>query len=386
MASLERTIDILRDLIAFPSISSDSNLEIINYLAGHLRDVGADVQLQTAPCGTKANLFATLGPEGPGGIVLSGHSDVVPVADQDWTHDPFEMIQQDGKLYGRGTCDMKGFIAATIAKAKDYARIPLNKPVHFAFTHDEETGCIGAQALAGWLQEHEIRPALAIIGEPTMLQVIEGHKGCCEYTTHFHGRAGHGSMPDLGVNAVEYAARYVSRLIELGEELKTRAPSDSRFEPPWTTINTGSLSGGSIHNVIPQTATVQWEFRPVQNNDVTFVKEEVETYVNTVLLPAMHAVDPGAAIRTEVVGEVAGLEPASVNEARDILMELTGSNTSDVVPFGTEAGIFAALGMHVAVCGPGSIEQAHKPDEFLAIDQLAKCLSMLDGLERNLSS
>lgn len=390
MATLEHTTELLRDLIAFPSISSDSNLPIIDYLADHLRGVGADVQLQTAPCGTKANLFATLGPDrsdvsgGPGGIVLSGHSDVVPVADQDWTHDPFEMIERNGRLYGRGTCDMKGFIAATVAKAAEFAKAPLSRPVHFAFTHDEETGCIGAQALAGWLKEQSIRPSLAIIGEPTMLQVIEGHKGCCEYTTHFHGRAGHGSMPDLGVNAVEYAVRYVSYLMGIGQELKTRAPKSSRFDPPWTTINTGSVTGGTIHNVIPQTATVQWEFRPVQNSDFTFVREKIEDYVHAVLLPAMKAVDQNAAITTEIMGEVVGLEPASVNEARDILMELTGSNTSDVVPFGTEAGIFAALGMNVAVCGPGSIEQAHKPDEYLTTDQLVKCLAMLDGLEAKL--
>lgn len=388
MATLEQTTELLRDLVAFPSISSDSNLAIINYLADHLQDVGADVQLQTAPCGTKANLFATIGPNGPdvpGGIVLSGHSDVVPVADQEWTHDPFDMIERGGKLYGRGTCDMKGFIAATLAKAADFANAPLNRPVHFAFTHDEETGCIGAQALAEWLTARSIRPSLAIIGEPTMLQVIEGHKGCCEYTTHFRGLAGHGSMPDLGVNAVEYAVRYVSYLMEMAQELKTRAPINSRFEPPWTTINTGSLMGGAIHNVIPQTATVQWEFRPVQDSDFSFVKEKIEDYVHTVLLPAMRAVDPAAAITTEIMGEVAGLEPASINEARDILMELTGSNTSNVVPFGTEAGIFASLGMNVAVCGPGSIEQAHKPDEFIAIDQLTKCLTMLDGLEAKLS-
>ncbi|MEO1639524.1 MAG: acetylornithine deacetylase [Pseudomonadota bacterium] len=386
MATLDATKAVLRDLIAYPSISSESNLEIIDYLAGRLRDVGAAVQVQTAPCGTKANLFGTLGSDVPGGIVLSGHSDVVPVADQDWSHDPFEMIERDGKLYGRGTCDMKGFIAATIAKAADFAAIPLERPVHFAFTHDEETGCIGAQALAQWLHARDIRPALAIIGEPTMMRVIEGHKGCCEYTTHFRGRAGHGSLPDQGVNAVEYAVRYVSRLLELGDTLKARAPVDSRFDPPWTTINTGSVVGGTIHNVIPETASVQWEFRPVQERDFVFVKAEVEDYVQSVLLPAMQSVDASATIETEIIGEVAGLEPASVNEARDILMELTGSNTSDVVSFGTEAGIFSALGMSVAVCGPGSIEQAHKPDEYLATDQLEKCLQMLGGLESKLSS
>jgi len=386
MATLDHTKALLGDLISYPSISSNSNVEVIGYMAQRLQEIGADVQLQFTPDGQKANLFGTLGPDGPGGIVLSGHSDVVPVMDQDWTHDPFEMIERDGRLYGRGTCDMKGFIAAAISKAADYAALPLTRPVHFAFTHDEETGCLGAQALAPWLQERAIRPALAIIGEPTMMQVIEGHKGCCEYTTHFHGRAGHGSMPDLGINAVEYAVRYVTRLMQIGEDLKSRAPANSRFDPPWTTINTGSLNGGAIHNVIPETASVQWEFRPVQNSDFTYVKGAVEDYVQSVLLPAMRKVDPSASITTEVIGEVAGLEPATVNEARDILMELTGSNHSSVVPFGTEAGIFSEIGMNVAVCGPGSIEQAHKPDEYLAIDQLQKCLAMLDGLEANLTA
>lgn len=384
MASLDKTKELLAELIRFPSVSSDSNIDVIYFAAQRLQDVGADVQLQFAPDGQKANLFATIGPARQGGIVLSGHSDVVPVTDQDWTHEPFMMTEQDGRLYGRGTCDMKGFIAAAVAKAEDYAQRDLTRPVHFSFTYDEETGCIGAQALAEWLQERDIRPAIAIIGEPTMMQVIEGHKGCCEYTTHFHGRAGHGSMPDLGVNAVEYAVRYVSRLMELGEELKSRAPANGRFDPPWTTINTGSLTGGTIHNVIPETASVQWEFRPVQNSDFTYVKSQTEEYVRSVLLPAMQSVDPTASITTEIMGEVVGLEPADVNEARDILMELTGSNQAGVVPFGTEAGIFSALGMSVAVCGPGSIEQAHKPDEFLAVDQLVKCLSMLDGLEANL--
>ena len=381
MASLKETTELLGKLISFPSVSSDSNLDLINFLAEYLERAGARVITQPSVDGTKANLWATLGPEGPGGIVLSGHSDVVPVTDQDWTSDPFEMVERDGKLFGRGTCDMKGFIAAAAVKAADYAAKPLKRPVHFSFTYDEETACLGIQDLAKWLTEQDLRPALAIVGEPTMMQVIEGHKGCNEYTTHFHGCAGHGSMPDLGVNAVEYAVRYVSRLLDIGERLKIRAPADSRFEPPWTTINTGALVGGTAHNVIPETASVDWEFRPVQTSDFHFVKEEIEDYAQSVLLPAMQAVDPDANIRTEIIGEVAGLEPATVNEARDILLELTGENGAGVVPFGTEAGIFGSLGMSAVICGPGSIEQAHKPDEFLALDQLQKCLAMLDDLE-----
>jgi len=189
-------------------------------------------------------------------------------------------------------------------------------------------------------------------------------------------------MPGIGVNAVEYAVRYASRLIELGEQLKSRAPLDSRFDPPWTTINTGALIGGTAHNVIPGTASVDWEFRPVQQSDFEFVRAEIEAYAHDVLLPAMQKVCPTATITTDIIGEVAGLEPATINEARDIMMELTGSNGADVVPFGTEAGIFSELGMSAVVCGPGSIEQAHKPDEYLSVDQLQQCLTMLDGLKR----
>lgn len=384
MATLDQTTSLLRDIVGFPTVSRDSNRDLIAFLAEKLEDAGARVEIQNSPGGQKANLWATLGPDADGGIVLSGHSDVVPVEDQDWSHDPFELIEKDGKLFGRGTCDMKGFIAAAVVKAEDYAQLNLKKPLHFSFTYDEEIGCLGAQHLAGWLKERDNRPALAIIGEPTMMQIIEGHKGCCEYSTHFHGQAGHGSMPDLGVNAVEYAVRYVSRLMEIAQALKTRAPADSRFDPPWTTINTGALTGGTAHNVIPETARLDWEFRPVQSSDFDFIHQEITEYAENVLEPAMRAINPKASIRLETLGQVAGLEPATENQARDILMELTGHNGADVVPFATEAGIFSSLGMSAVVCGPGSIEQAHRADEFLAIDQLAKCLSMLDGLEAKL--
>lgn len=283
-------------------------------------------------------------------------------------------------LYGRGTCDMKGFIAACVAMAPTLAAAVRDRPLHFAFTHDEEVGCVGAHNLADALSARGLKPRVAIIGEPTMMRVIEGHKGCCEYTTRFEGLAGHGSTPDNGVNAVEFAVRYVSRMMELRRPLIARAPADSRFVPPYTTINTGVVKGGMAHNVIADRAEVQWEMRPVQNSDGAFVREEMRRYVHEHLLPEMHAACPDARIVTEVIGEVDGFEPTSENEARDIMMELTGSNGCDLVSFGTEAGIFQSLGMDVVVCGPGSIEQAHKPDEFIATDQLQQCLTMLEGL------
>lgn len=383
---LDEAKRILKDLIAFPTVSADSNLAMIGYMADHLEACGARVEVFNDPTGQKANLFATLGPDTDGGLVLSGHSDVVPVTDQDWSSDPFDLVERDGRLYGRGTCDMKGFIAATLAMAPHFAQTPRTSPIHFAFTYDEETGCIGAGHLAQSLTERGIRPSMALIGEPTMMRIIEGHKGCFEYTTRFQGLEGHGSAPDLGVNAVEYAVRYVARLLELREQLKGMAPKDSPFDPPWTTMNVGALHGGSVHNVIAPKAQVDWEMRPVQDVDAQFVKHAITTYCNETLLPAMQAVHPEASIETEIVGEVAGLIPVEGNEAKRILSELTGANSADVVPFGTEAGIFQQLGMDVVVCGPGSIEQAHKADEFLSVDQLSNCLDLLEKIDQNFAN
>ena len=380
MDRLDRAKDLMRHLVAYPTISADSNLAMIEFAANHLETCGARVEVITAPCGTKANLFATIGPETDGGILLSGHSDVVPVSDQDWTVDPFMLTERDDKLFGRGTCDMKGFIAAALSMAPVYADRVGNRPLHFAFTYDEETGCIGAQHLARILQDRGLTPGIALIGEPTMMRVIEGHKGCYEYSTHFQGLEGHGSAPDLGVNAVEAAVRYVGVLLDLKDKLRGWAPEDSPFDPPWTTVNVGAVHGGSVHNVIAPRAQVDWEMRPVQTTDADFVKEALRSYCDDVLLPQMRAVHPQASIELEVIGEVAGLIPTRENEARKIVQELTGANDTDVVAFGTEAGIFQALGTDVVVCGPGSIEQAHKADEFVSLDQMAQCLSMLERL------
>ena len=385
MSHLESSIDVLADLIAYPTISPDSNLAMIDDLAGRLEDVGARVDLYRDESGEKANLYATLGPERAGGILLAGHTDVVPVTDQDWSSDPFEMRRADGKLFGRGSCDMKGFIAACVALAPQLARQATARPLHFAFTHDEESGCLGAQALVAQLATREDTPAMAIIGEPTLMQLIEGHKGCYEYSTHFSGREGHGSLPDQGVNAVEYAVRYVGRLLELRKQLKARAPKDSAFNPPQTTINIGALHGGVAHNVIPGKTRLDWEMRPVQTSDADFVKADLAGYVADVLLPQMQAVWPDASIDTQTIGEVVGLTPMAENAARDLVMQLTGANGTDLVSFGTEAGIFQGLGMSALVCGPGSIEQAHKPDEYLEISQLSACVEMLEALGPKLS-
>ncbi len=381
MDDRQRCHDILSDLIAFPTVSADSNLDLIAYVSNLLEDAGALVEVQQNQAGTKANLFATMGStDQGGGIVLSGHTDVVPVADQNWTRDPFKMVEVDGNLFGRGTCDMKGFIAATLAKAGVLRDAATKRPIHFAFTYDEEVGCIGARSLIDLLAARPVRPSIALIGEPTMMQVIEGHKGCCEYTVTFTGAAGHGSAPDRGVNAVEYAVRYINRLMELRQALIDRCPPESRFDPPHSTINVGSLHGGSAHNVIAARAVLEWEMRPVVPEDHEFVLNDLRDYVGDVLLPDMRRVANWAEIETEIIGEVAGLTPMEQNAARDLMFRLTGANAAQTVPFGTEAGLFQSIGMDAVICGPGSIDQAHKPDEFLSVDQLDSCLTMLDRL------
>ena len=377
---LVETKRILADLIAFPTVSTDSNLAMVDYLVDRLEDAGAICRIFPDATGQKANLFATIGPDRPGGLMLSGHCDVVPVTDQNWSTDPFEMVERDGRLFGRGSCDMKGFIAAALAMAPQFAAKDRALPIHFAFTYDEETGCLGAVDLVRSLREHGIRPAAAIVGEPTMMQIVDGHKGCCEYSARFTGLEGHGSDPDQGVNAVEFAARYAARLLELRAELKGLAPTDSPFTQPWTTLNIGAVHGGTTHNVIASKAQVDWEMRPVQPSDADHVKRAMEAFCTEILLPDMRAVHPGAGIETEVIGEVVGLAPTGQNSAKDLVMRITGANTASLVPFGTEAGLFQALGMDVVVCGPGSIEQAHKADEFVSVDQLDRCLDLLAAL------
>lgn len=384
MSDLDTAVGMLGKLVSFPSVSTDSNLDLINFLAEVLEDAQARVRVFHDETGNKANLFATIGPEQAGGIVLAGHTDVVPVQDQAWSTDPFQLKEEDGRLFGRGSCDMKGFIAAAVAMAPRYSEFAKRRPVHFAFTYDEEVGCFGAQALVKSLKREGARPKAAIVGEPTSMRVIDGHKGCYEYTTHFHGHGGHGSLPESGVNAVEHAAKYVGELIRLKQLLRERAPKGSSYDPPWTTINTGQFNGGAARNVIPEQAKVEWEMRPVCEEDAEFVKSRLDQFCRRKLLPAMQAVCPESGIVLETVSEIEDFEPAPINEAKTILAELTGSEESELVSFGTEAGIYQSMDMHVAVCGPGSIDQAHKPDEFVTVEQIGSCLKMLEGLTAKL--
>ncbi len=380
------TVRLLGDLVAYPTISADSNLALIDFAAGLLETAGARVTVSANENGEKANLFATLGPDDDDGVILSGHTDVVPVAGQDWSSDPFKLDVRDGNYYARGACDMKGFIACTLALVPLFGAAKLTRPVHFCFTHDEETGCLGARALTGELAARGLKASAAIIGEPTMMGIIEGHKGCHEYTTEIRGLEGHGSLPHMGINAIEFAVRYVAKLMELRESLKNSTPKASRFVPPYTTLQIGRINGGVAHNVIAGNCTVEWELRPVQAGDTQFIKQHIGDFVDQELLPQMRAVAPLATIATRTLGEVDGLEPVSDSQARAIVAELTGGKEVGLVSFGTEAGLFQKIGIPAVVCGPGSIEQAHKADEFVSADQLNSCLGMLERLVGKLAT
>jgi len=380
MTTLDKTVSILKDLVTYPSVSSESNLEIINYLANRIKDCGGSVNLMSSEDGSQANLFGTIGPEINGGIVLSGHTDVVPAKELNWDSDPFNLTQKDDLLYGRGTCDMKGFIATTLAAAESLKNRKLNLPVHFSFTYDEEIGCFGARHLSNELKKYKFKPSMVIVGEPTEMEIIEAHKGDCEYTTCFYGIEGHAAKPDKGVSAIQYGSRFTNKLFELGNDLKKRAPPDSPFEPPWTTIQAGRIEGGVAHNVIAGKCTIDWEIRPINSQDLDFVKNQLSKYCEDDLLPEMRSAFPKAKIETDIVGEIPGLIQKKENEARVIMQELLKSNSTGVISFGTEAGIFQEMEMDVVVCGPGSIDQAHKANEFISLSQLEKCLFNLLNL------
>jgi len=381
----KNSLKILSDLIAFKTISGEDNNSLIIYCDKILKKLGATSFKTFDDEKKRVNLFATIKSKKPNGkkpIIFSGHTDVVPVS-KSWSTDPFKATVKGDKLFGRGSCDMKGFIACTLAYAPVYAKENLNRDIHFSFTFDEETACQGAPLLIKELQNRGINDGICIVGEPTNMKIIDGHKGCYEYTTYFEGLAGHGSAPEKGVNAVEYANRYISKLMDLREILKSKVPKNSVFDPPYTTIGIGGISGGIARNVIADKCRVDWEMRPVIKEDGEFVNNELNEFVNKELLPEMKKIFPKSSIKKEIIGEIIGFNRVSKSEACEFISNLTGDNSREVVSFGTEAGLFQEIGISTVVCGPGSIEQAHKVDEFIALDQIKKCLILLENIKNN---
>ena len=378
------SVKILSDLISFRTISGEDNSTLINYCENYLNKLGATSFKTFDSEKKRVNLFATIKAKKANGIkpiILSGHTDTVPVS-KSWSTDPFKATIKGNKLYGRGSCDMKGFIACALAFAPVYSKTNLNRDIHFSFTFDEETACLGAPILIKELQKRKIEDGICIVGEPTKMKIIDAHKGCYEYTTYFEGLAGHSSAPHKGVSAVEFAARYANKLLELRKELKKRVPKDSIFDPPYSTLQVGGIFGGIAHNVIADKCHINWETRPVVKEDGIFLNKKIDEFANSVLLPEMKKIFSQSNIKKEIIGEVTGFDRIENSEACELVSSLTGDNSREVVSFGTEAGLFQEIGISTVVCGPGSIEQAHKVDEFIELDELKKCLRFLDGIKK----
>ena len=379
----EKSIKILTDLISFKTISGKDNSPLIDYCDDILKQNGVSTFRVFDGNKERVNLFGTIKAKKANGkkpIILSGHTDVVPVS-KGWTTDPFIATVRGDKLFGRGSCDMKGFIACVLAYVPTLSKTNLDRDIHFSFTFDEETACIGAPLLIKELKKRSITDGICIIGEPTKMKIIDAHKGMNEYTIHFEGLAGHSSQPNKGVNAIEYATRYINKLLELRIELIRRAPDDCIFDPPHSTLSVGGISGGIAHNVIADKCKVEWETRPVVKEDGVFVTNEIDKFVNEELLPQMKTVFPNSNIRKETIGEVIGFNRIKNSEACEFVSSITGDNSREVVSFGTEAGLFQEIGISTVVCGPGSIEQAHKIDEFIELNEIKKCLSFLEGVK-----
>ena len=379
------SIKILTDLIGFKTISGEDNNSLINYCDEILKKLGATSFKTFDDEKKRVNLFATLKAKKPSKkkpIILSGHTDVVPVS-KSWSTDPFKATIKGEKLFGRGACDMKGFIACTLAYAPIFAKENLDRDIHFSFTFDEETACQGAPLLIKELEKRGIKDGICIVGEPTNMKIIDAHKGCYEYTTHFEGLAGHGSAPEKGVNAVEFASMYINKLLELREDLKKRTPKDSVFIPPYTTLQIGGILGGIARNVIADKCKIDWELRPVIKEDGIYVNSEIDRFAFEKLLPKMQKIYPKSSIKKEIIGEIIGFNRIKKSDACELISTLTGDNSREVVSFGTEAGLFQEIGISTVVCGPGSIEQAHKVDEFILLNELKKCLLLLEGIKNN---
>ncbi|MEC9455062.1 MAG: acetylornithine deacetylase [Pseudomonadota bacterium] len=368
------SVEMIKKLVSFDTTSRVSNLELIDFVADYLSALGVESHLIHDESGEKANLYATIGPRDVPGIVLSGHTDVVPVDGQAWDSDPFTVVEQDEKLFGRGTSDMKSFIAIALAMAPDFASTNLKSPVHFALSFDEEVGCLGAPLMIQKMGQFAAKPRAVIIGEPTKMSVVNAHKGVCSFFTTVHGLERHSSETHRGVNAIAYGAELVAFLSTLGEEMRDQhSYPESGFDPPYTTVHVGTMHGGTAQNIVPLNCTFSWEYRLMPGEDASEIRNRFQAHVDEVVLPKMHAVDASTGIDTEVRAFVPGLAPEDGSPAEALVLALARKNTTEVVAYGTEAGQFQEAGNPAVVCGPGSIAQAHKPNEFIELSEVRAC-------------
>jgi acetylornithine deacetylase len=375
---------VLARLVAFDTTSSRSNLDCLHWIVEQAVRFSARVRYTFNADRSKANAIVSFGPERPGGVMLSAHTDTVPVEGQSWSRRPFELTEERGRLYARGTSDMKGFIAACISSFSVWQRQPLAQPIHLALSYDEEYGCRGAHSLIADLLANIPRPDFVWVGEPTGMRIATAHKGVCVFATHFRGQAAHSSMPQIGRSAVADAVRFAAFLLDLGVEATERRTRVAGLDPPYTTFNLGRFNGGTALNIVACDCAMDWEFRPIPEDDDTELKRRVTHFLDT-LRDAPAAVHPEVDHREVVV--VPPLRPTGQEAALQLLRRLLGnSDATMAVPFGTEAGLFQLAGIPAIVCGPGSIEQAHQPDEWIEAAQLERCRAALATLPQHLAT
>ncbi len=377
----ERGKRLLADMIGFDTVSHRSNLDLIAYIEAYFHDLGVKTERIYNDEKTKANLFATIGPETDGGLILSGHVDVVPVEGQAWTHDPFHMLERDGRLYGRGVCDMKGFVALALAAAPEFQRANLTRPIHYAISYDEEVGCLGVRGLITELNGKAMRPRMCIVGEPTGMQPVIAHKGKWSYRAIVTGLECHSSLAPQGVNAVEYAAEAIAFLRGLGREKIATGARDEMFDLPHTTVHVGVVHGGTAVNIVPNRCEFDFEWRYVPADRPEDIMARFEEFLRTKLEPEMKAIDPACGFELIERSVIPGLEIDADHEVVRLAKACAARNDHGKVAYGTEAGLFQDMGgIPTVVCGPGEIAQAHKPDEFIELDQIVKAGAFFERL------
>lgn len=371
---------IFEQLLAFDTTSSRSNMDLMLYVRGLLADAGISSVLIPDAVGVKANLYATVGPTDQGGVMLSGHTDVVPVEGQNWGHPPFALTQSDGRYYGRGAADMKGFVACAIEAMLQAAQRPLRVPLHLALSYDEEIGCIGVRSLIDLLDTAPVRPRMCIVGEPTGMQVATGHKGKIALRATCAGREGHSALAPMALNALHLAADFVNVVRSLQAEVAANGLHDGDYDVPYTTLHVGLLRGGVQVNIVPNQAVVDFEIRSVAGEDTSGLIARLHAAAEAIVAP-LRATFPEAAITIDRLWDYPGLGTPSDAGVVNFVKSLTGANGTIKVAFGTEGGLFdARLGIPTVICGPGSMAQGHKPDEFVSVEQIERCQAMLKAL------
>jgi acetylornithine deacetylase len=378
-------------LIAFDTTSRDSNLALIDFVRDYLSRHGIASEIVPSEDGRKANLFATIGGTSGGGgdrpgVILSGHTDVVPVDGQPWDTEPFKVVERDGLIYGRGASDMKSFVAVCLALVPDMVAARPRQPIHLAFSYDEEVGCLGVRRLIDVLVKRGLKAQACIVGEPTEMRVVVGHKNKKSWRCTVHGHESHSALTHLGVNAVEAAAETVAKLKSMARRFRDHGPYDRTYEPPYTSVHTGVIRGGTALNIIPLRCEFDFEFRHLPGDDPDALFAEIKAFAEQQLLPEMRATQPKTGFEWRQLSHIPGLNTSEDDAVVSFGKALTGANATGKVPYGTEAGLFQLAGLPTIVCGPGSIEQAHKPNEFIALDQVAQCEAMLRRLIQRMAT